>query len=273
MVIKESERVKPSHFVLVHGLCHGAWNWFKLVPLLKSEGHRVSAIDLAASGVRTAESLSEVHTFRDYSQPLLDLLASLPEEEKVILVGHSLGGLNLALAMEAFPEKISTAVFVTAFMPDCSSPPSSVLKQYFTMTPPDTLLDTLFTTPEKHKTVVLFGPNCLSLRFYHNCSPEDLSLGLLMLRPGSLFLEDLSASPNLSEEKYGSVPRVYIVCKEDKGIPEEFQQWMIKNNPPEMVMEIQGADHMPMLCKPNHLSLSLLKVANTYLGTVHTHAH
>ncbi|PPE00527.1 hypothetical protein GOBAR_DD02432 [Gossypium barbadense] len=35
-----------------------------------------------------------------------------------IVVGHDLGGLNLALAMDLFPHKISVGVFLSAFMPD-----------------------------------------------------------------------------------------------------------------------------------------------------------
>ncbi|KAH9314094.1 hypothetical protein KI387_022721, partial [Taxus chinensis] len=35
----------------------------------------------------------------------------------VILVGHSAGGYNLSHAMERFPHKIASAVFVAAFMP------------------------------------------------------------------------------------------------------------------------------------------------------------
>ncbi|KAM7507005.1 hypothetical protein LguiA_017458 [Lonicera macranthoides] len=61
-----------SHFVLVHGSCHGAWCWYKLIKLLKSAGHMVTAIDLAAS------------------------------EEKVILVGHSMGGIAVLVAKENF---------------------------------------------------------------------------------------------------------------------------------------------------------------------------
>ena len=65
----------------------------------------------------------------EYSQPLLEMMATLPPNEKVILVGHSLGGLNLAVAMEKFPEKVSVAVFLTAFMPDTLHRPSYVLDQ------------------------------------------------------------------------------------------------------------------------------------------------
>ncbi|KAH0688981.1 hypothetical protein KY289_016339 [Solanum tuberosum] len=70
------EKGNKNHFVLVHGACHGAWCWYKVVTILRSEGHK-----------------------------------------RVVLVGHSLGGINISLAMEKFPHKIAVAVFVTASMP------------------------------------------------------------------------------------------------------------------------------------------------------------
>lgn len=119
---------EQKHFVLVHGACHGAWSWYKIKPLLESSGHRATALDLAASGINS-KSIKDVHSMAEYSEPLLDLLASLPPNEKVILVGHSLGGLSLAFAMEKFPEKISVAVFMSAFMPDTLHQPSYVIEQ------------------------------------------------------------------------------------------------------------------------------------------------
>lgn len=46
-----------------------------------------------------------------------------------LLVGHRLGGQNLALAMEKFPEKIVVAVFLSAFMRNTIHRPSFVLEQ------------------------------------------------------------------------------------------------------------------------------------------------
>ena len=34
-----------GHFVLVHGAWHGAWCWTKPVPLLREQGHLVTAVD------------------------------------------------------------------------------------------------------------------------------------------------------------------------------------------------------------------------------------
>jgi len=119
-----------KHYVLVHGSCHGAWSWYKLKPLLESAGHKVTVLDLAASGINM-QNIDDVNTFSLYTQPLLQLLATTPPNQKVILVGHSFGGLNVALAMEQFPEKIAVGVFLTAFVPDTEHKPSYVLEKVY----------------------------------------------------------------------------------------------------------------------------------------------
>lgn len=100
------------HFVLVHG----AWSWYKLVPLLKSSGHSVTALDMAASGVDLHRP-NDLLSISDYFKPLRKFMAGLPVHERVILVAHSLGGLAISQAMEIFPRQIFVAVFVTALMP------------------------------------------------------------------------------------------------------------------------------------------------------------
>ncbi|KAL3376409.1 hypothetical protein AABB24_003036, partial [Solanum stoloniferum] len=177
--------VMKKHFVLVHGAGHGGWCWYKLKPLLEAAGHKVTTFDLAASGI-DLRKIEQLHTLHDYTLPLMELMESLPQEEKVILVGHSLGGMNLGLVMEKYPQKINVAVFLAAFMPDSVHISSYVLDQ-------------------------------------------DLTLALSLMRPSSLFREDLSKAKYFTDEGYGSVKRVYIMCTEDKGIPEEFGRWQIDN--------------------------------------------
>ncbi|XP_043712795.1 salicylic acid-binding protein 2-like [Telopea speciosissima] len=255
------------HFVLVHGACHGAWSWHKVKALLESEGHRVTAIDLAASGINMRK-IDEVRTIADYTQPLMEFMASLPSGgEKVTLVGHSLGGLNLALAMESFPHKISASVFLTAFMPDSTHPPSYVFDQFSKRISAEYWSDTQFSSvldPLKPTTTMFFGPKFLASKLYQLCPSQDLALAMLLIRPGSLFLEDLSKGKAFSEVGFGSVNRIYIVCKKDLGITVEFQRWMIENNPVKEVMEVEDAGHMPMLSKPNELCCCLLEIGQKY---------
>ncbi|KNA04834.1 hypothetical protein SOVF_196010, partial [Spinacia oleracea] len=160
---------QEKHFVLVHGMCQGAWCWYKLIPLLKKAGHKVTALDMEASGINT-KAIEDVLSFEEYSKPLLDFMASLSIDEKVILVGHSLGGMNIAFAMEMFPDKISAAVFLTAIMPDTVHQPSFVLNKFVESVPEDGWFDTKFWTygsKQQPLTAAVFGPqflqHCLAL--------------------------------------------------------------------------------------------------------------
>lgn len=266
-----NRRRRKLHFVLVHGACHGAWCWYKVATLLKSAGHQVTIPDLAASGT-DIRRLKDLANFSDHSQPLLEIIASLPSQEKAILVGHSFGGMSIALAAEKFPEKVSAAVFVTAFMPDCTSSPSRVMEFLRQSTPPYPWLDTQFgpveapAGTERPLTSIFFGPQFIASRLYQLCSPEDLMLATTLLKPSSLFMEDLESMPAFSGDRYGSVPRFYILCCEDAAIVKDYQRWMIQNYPVKKVIEIERADHMAMLSTPQELYQSLLHIADNLDG-------
>ncbi|KAK4435552.1 Polyneuridine-aldehyde esterase [Sesamum alatum] len=73
--------------------------------------------------------VEELRSFSDYCQPLLEFLMDLPQGEKVVLVGHSMGGACISLAMEKFRQKIAVAVFTTAFMPGPCSPLATVMEE------------------------------------------------------------------------------------------------------------------------------------------------
>ncbi|KAK1556649.1 hypothetical protein Q3G72_009409 [Acer saccharum] len=210
------------HFVLVHGACHGAWCWYKVATLLKTAGHRVTALDMAASSTHPSQ-LHDIPSMSDYFKPLMEFMASLPPEERVILVGHSMGGYCISAAMESFPHKVSVAVFCTAFMPS-----------------PDLTFTTL--------------------------SAEDLTLALLLARPHPIYNDEamLNKAMALTKDKYGSVHRVYIVCDQDNILQEDFQRWMIENNPTDDVKLISGSDHMTMFSKPKELCFYLKEIAEKY---------
>ncbi|KAL1333071.1 hypothetical protein HN51_061825 [Arachis hypogaea] len=251
-----------KHFILVHGACHGAWCWYKIKPLLESSGHKVTVLDLAASGTNL-KKIEDVDTFSQYSEPLLEVMESLPPNEKVVLVGHSLGGLNIALAMEKFPTKVAVGVFLTAFVPDTQHKPSYVIEKCVEGIPASDFSDTTFSQCG-NKTSMLFGPNFLSTKVYQHCSSEDFELIKCLIRPSSLFIEDLSQEKNFSKEGYGSISRAFVVCTEDLTISLEYQRLMIQNSGINDVMEINGADHMAMLCKPQELSDCLQQIAAKY---------
>nr|GEV72387.1 salicylic acid-binding protein 2-like [Tanacetum cinerariifolium] len=180
---------EQKHFVLVHGSCHGAWCWFKLIPLLEAMGHRVSAFDLLASGTNTK------------------------------------------------PIRSAESYLDTQFLPYGEN---------------------------DAETSILFGPKFLASNLYHLCSKEDLELAKILVRPSSIFLNDLDKEQPFYEKRYGSVTRVCAIAVEDKAIPKEFQLWMISNSPVTEVKELKEVDHMLMLSDPNQVCTYLVDVALRY---------
>ena len=82
MASESGDKKVQFHFVLVHGAGHGAWCWYKIMNLLEAEGHKVTPIDLAGCGI-DPKPFSHVKTFAQLNEPLVTLMSSLPNTEKV----------------------------------------------------------------------------------------------------------------------------------------------------------------------------------------------
>ncbi|CAI0554243.1 unnamed protein product [Linum tenue] len=250
---------RHHHFVLVHGACHGAWCWYKVVPLLTQAGYKVTALDLAACGIHPKQ-VTELGSVSDYLAPLMELMTSLTgEEEKVILVGHSMGCVGISAAMEKFAEKVAGAVFVAAMMPAPHPVTLNYTENFMQCLKQMDFMDSQFSFhdgPENPPTSVLFGPKAMSTKLYQLSPPEDLTLGMMLIRPCPLFNDaETEAEIALTSEKYGSVPRAYVVCEADEIIKPDLQRWMIENNPTDM-----SNPYLLLItwqCSQNHMSSAL----------------
>ncbi|XP_010525679.1 PREDICTED: methylesterase 3-like isoform X1 [Tarenaya hassleriana] len=254
-----------SRFVLVHGAGHGAWCWYKIIPILKSHGYNVTAIDLVSSGINL-QSPDDLRSISDYIEPLIGLIESLEEGERAILVGHSLGGLAVSKAMEMFPGKVHMAVFATALMPGPNFNFTSLSQGLVRWQAP--LLDLRFVFgdgPDKPPTLSIGGPLSIALNFYNFSPKEDIELATLLVRPQRIFSnKDIDENIVLTRKRYGSVNRIFVVSEKDVTFVKEFQLWMMKNNPPNQVEYIKDSDHMIMISKPLDLAHRLLSLAKKF---------
>ncbi|CAA7033196.1 unnamed protein product [Microthlaspi erraticum] len=260
------EKKNRKQFVLVHAGCHGAWCWYKVKTHLEASGHCVTAVDLAASGINTTR-VEEIRTLKDYAKPLLEIMSSLGSDEKVVLVAHSMGAVPAALAADIYPSNIAAIVFLTSSMPDTKNPPAYAFQKMFESIPQEEFLDTVigsYGTPDCPLQSILFGPKFLAEKFYQLSPVEDLVLAKMLVRVNPIVTNNLAGTRSFSEEGYGSVTRIYIICGEDNIIPKEYQSWIIRNFPPKEVIEIKDADHMPMCSKPQELCAHLLEIAKKY---------
>uniref|UniRef100_A0ACD5TGX0 Uncharacterized protein n=1 Tax=Avena sativa TaxID=4498 RepID=A0ACD5TGX0_AVESA len=211
------------HFVLVHGMNHGAWCWYRVVTLLRLAGHRATALDMAGCGVHPAR-VDEVLTFEDYSRPLLDVLAALPPGEQVVLVAHSHGGYSVALAVERFPEKVAAAVFVAASMPAVGRAMAATSDELHAYVGPDFIMDSKEFEQKNQKIKgkpFIFGQEFMAQKGYNMSPPEDLTLGLMLVRPANSFTTNNPEEGVMRDEnlltmgRYGSARRVYVMVEDD----------------------------------------------------------
>ncbi|KAF9618237.1 hypothetical protein IFM89_000872, partial [Coptis chinensis] len=254
--IKELE---TNRFVLVHGGGFGAWCWYKTIALLEEGGFKVDAIDLTRSGVHSCDT-NNISSLAEYVKPLTDFLENLGNGEKVILVGHGLGGACISYAMELFPSKVAKGVFIAAAMlPDGQS-----TNDMFSLQAGSNdlrraqILHYANGNDCPTTSISLITPLLKDLLF--NQSPiKDVALASVASRPipCAPVLETLS----LSDENYGSVRKFYIKTTDDGVIPLSLQQSMINANPPERVFLLKGSDHSPFFSKPKSLHKLLVEIS------------
>lgn len=103
-------------FVLVPGMCHGAWCFDQLTASLRGAGHHVVAVTL--SGV--AERAHVLRGGVNLDTHITDVLAAIdtvPARDDLVLVGHSYGGMVITGVADRIAERVDSLVFVDAVVP------------------------------------------------------------------------------------------------------------------------------------------------------------
>lgn len=255
-----SENMKGKKVVLVHGEGFGAWCWYKNIALLEESGLVPVAVDLSGSGINTTDTNS-VSTLIDYSKPLITYLQDVPDDEKVILVGHGCGGASVSYAMEQFPQKISKAIFICATMVSSGQRPFDIFTEELGSSE-DFMKDSKFVIygngTDNPPTGFMLERQQLKGLYFNQSPAKDIALAMVSMRPVPLgaMMEKLSLSP----EKYGTVRRYFIQTLDDRALSPDIQEKLVRENPPEGVYKIKGGDHCPFFSKPQSLHKMLLEI-------------
>ena len=244
-----------ASFVLIHGSWHGGWCFDELRKLLEAEGHEVSAPDLPGMG-GTEDELAAV-TLQGWADFAVDLCRRATQQP-VVLVGHSRGGLVISQAAETAPDAMAGLVYICAMMlPDGMS-----RADFKALEVKNPLYDEVIRpTPGGHGTVIV-GEHPEEI--FAQLSPPELvepAMKRLVAEPHGPRSEKLRLTP----ERFGSLPRHYIKCLQDKTIPPSSQDKMQELVPGAVLSELD-ADHSPFLSRPRELAAVLLDVAAQLSG-------
>ncbi|HDR7605504.1 alpha/beta fold hydrolase [Bacillus mycoides] len=226
-----------STYVLVHGAWQGEWAWDLVKPQLEAFGHTVITLDLPGSGKDTTPSQNI--TLDSYVNAVTTIINQ--QNEKVILVGHSMGGIVITQTAELIPNKIDKLVYLCAFLPQNGESLGSKL---------DGEAGPQFSINENDMTAELI-PELIEQTFLN--ATEDGSINgasFNQMRPQPLgpFQKELK----ISEENFGTVNRIYIETTLDRAIPIDFQRRMNTETPCVKIITLE-ADHSPFFSKTAEL--------------------
>ena len=128
--------------MLVHGSWHGAWCWGLVEPELNQAGHISLAIDLPGHGLDavipdsfrsrpldpsafgtepSAIAGIGIDSFADAVIAAADRVRAMGAD-RVVAVGHSMGGVPITFAAAKSPEKFASLVYIAALLPTPGKP-------------------------------------------------------------------------------------------------------------------------------------------------------
>lgn len=278
---------EPAAFVLVHGGWHGAWCYERIVPRLAAAGHAAIARDLPGHGLAARlphSDGSSPEAFAAERSPLADIglddyadsvIATIDSlraagHRRVVLVGHSMGGIALGAVGERVPEKVQALVYLAAHVPGPRMPAGAyfALPEAADARVNPALLGDPFAIGafriDPRRTEPAYRA-ALRAAFYNDASEADFEAAAHLLTP-DMPLKPLTTPVAASASRWGAIARHYIVCAQDNAVPPALARRFIADadalaprNPTQVHMLPTG--HSPFLTAPDALADLLLRIA------------
>lgn len=242
--------MKPTakNYVLVHGAWQAPYVWDAVKSSLINEGNNVTVVELPGHGSdNTVPSTITLNLYRD---KVADALSKI--NGRVILVGHSLGGMIISAVAEQNPSKIEKLVYIAAYLP----------------TSGQSLLDLALTDAGSS----LGGDGILITNTDGTFDIKRDQITNIFIQDGSAQIKDLvlqnfrtepstpfSNPVTLTAANFGSVEKVYIKTLQDHVVSPSLQNRMISSAGVKTVYQL-NTSHSPFLSKPDSVVALLTKI-------------
>ena len=236
-------------FVLVHGAWQAPYVWDVVKSQLEAKGQKVIVVELPAHGNdMTSPAAVSIDVYRD------KVIAAIQGVNgKVILVGHSMGGVVVTAVAEKIPSRIEKLVYIGAFLPANGQ----------------SLMDLAMTDAQS-----ILGPNLIP-------SKDQLTLDVNHDKIIDIFCQDASSDVQkevlakfrvepaipfgnkvtLTEANFGSVNKYYIHTTQDHAVGIDLQNRMVMAAHITKTYSLETG-HSPFLSKPDQVTAVLLTIIN-----------
>lgn len=227
--------------LLVHGAWHGAWCWTPVVSALEARGIAAKPIDLPGHGAGDKGGWRiSLPAYARHVVAEADRMGA-----PVHVVGHSMGGAVISAAAELSPRSFVSLTYLAAFLLENGKSIVSMTKQW-----PEDLVG------KSAKIDFLRGQSTITADaarhiFYGTCSTDAGDDAIRRLRPQPA--RPVLAGVNTTPANWGSLPRNYVFCEQDRAIPIARQRAMEAALPCGKTATLD-TDHSPFLSAPDALA-------------------
>ena len=252
--------MKPTrHMVLIHGAWQGSWAFSAWTPLLQAKGWNVTAVNLPGNDASTD---GERHAHLDgYTAHVQRILESL--DGPAVVVGHSGGGITASQVAQAVPQRVSALVYLAGMMLPSGMRYSDLLAQAQAADselPPQSIAGIgphlIWNEERSHSSVPMDAALALFLQDCHATAALKAASRLCpQPETGRAMVNQLSA------DRFGKVPRIYVECLQDRSVIHPLQQRMQQLSPGARCIRLD-CGHVPQLACPQALTDALLPVLN-----------
>jgi pimeloyl-ACP methyl ester carboxylesterase len=212
-------------YLLLHGAGSDSWYWHLVAPLLEERGHEVVAPDLPCD--------DDGAGIDDYARVAVDAIG---DRKDVIVVAQSMAGFTAPLVCEAVP--VDLIVLVAAMTPREGESPGEWWEN-------TGHADAKRKQAQREGRPDDFDPVAL---FLHDV-PADVaeeSAHHVRNQSGTPFTQARPMPP------WPDVPTRFLLCRDDRFFPAEFQRRVVKERLDITPDEIAGG-HLPALSRPQEL--------------------
>src|SRR5579864_9287213 len=234
------------NFVLVHGAWLGAWCWEKVAEHLRSQGHKVSVPELPGHG-DDSTPLSQI-SLDAYVKKVTEAISA-----PAVLVGHSMAGTVISQTAESASEKVQQLIYVAAYL----------LRDGENITNISQLADDSLVPAN-----MVFAPSYITVEirqeglrdvFCADAPPDRVKelVSKARAEPTAPF----NTPVQISEKRFGKVPRSYIKTSQDRAVTPKLQALMLNHTPCDPVLTVESS-HTPFLSRPAELARLIVQAAS-----------
>lgn len=279
-------------FVLVHGAWQGSWCFAPLSRLLQAAGHQVVLVDLPGLGLnaripaayRACERREQ--TLKIEKSPVaavtlqqcVDVVGEALDQARrsgaknIVLVGHSMGGVPVTAAAQAYPDRLDGLVYLAAFLPPpgmaaaaCSASPKNegaLISKVALGNPAD-----IGALRIDHRSNDAAYAHQVKMAFAADLDERTWSAVSHFMTP-DMPIQPLATALTYTENAWGTLRKLYIRCTEDFAVRPALQDFFIQQADaltPDNRFEVLSlqSGHLPFLSRKVEVAEALDQFAAT----------